>query len=154
MGLVADMKTKRIHAVALDIGGRGVLLLGPSGAGKSDLALRLMDRGASFVSDDQVDLTLQRRGIYAAAPAKLRGFLEVRGLGIISVPITGGAFISLVVELVAQDAVPRLPEMVNKTLLGEKIPLIRLNAFEISTPIKIELAVGDISRIGGAGPDE
>jgi len=145
---------ERMHATAVDVAGRGVLLCGPSGAGKSDLALRLVDRGASFISDDQIELTLHRRGVLAVAPRPIRGYMEVRGVGIIPVPVTGGTYISLIVELVPSVDVLRLPDMEHKMLLGKKIPLIRLNAFEVSTPIKIELAAGDASRIGRAGPDE
>jgi len=139
------------HATAVDIAGRGVLLRGPSGSGKSDLALRLMDRGGCFVSDDQTLLKRRKRGVFASAPLSIRGYLEIRGLGITSVPVTGGTFVSLIVDLVALEDVPRLPEYVVETLLGEKIPTLKLNAFEVSTPIKIELAVGDVSRIGNLG---
>ena len=145
---------ERIHATALDVSGAGVLLRGPSGAGKSDLALRLMDRGATFIADDQVLLSRRRRGVFAEAPEKLRGFLEIRGLGITSVSTAGGTFVRLIVDLVAPEEVPRLPEIQFQTLAGEKIPVIKLNAFEVSTPIKIELAAGKTSIIGGTGPDE
>ncbi|MBV1901983.1 MAG: HPr kinase/phosphatase C-terminal domain-containing protein [Kordiimonadaceae bacterium] len=142
------------HATVVDIGGRGVLLRGPSGCGKSDLALRLMDRGATLVADDQTVLEKDARGVLATAPAALRGFIEVRGLGIISAPVTGSSFIALVVDLVAESAVERLPEKLAVELFGKEIPRILLNAFEISTPIKIELAVEDASRIGNVGPNE
>jgi len=144
---------ERLHATAVDIAGKGVLLCGPSGAGKSDLALRLIDRGASFISDDQVELRLSRRGVYASAPQAIRGFLEIRGLGLTSLPVSGGTFIDLIVDLVPSEHVQRLPEASTRQLLGKKIPLLQLNAFEISTPIKIELAANDISRIGGTGSD-
>ena len=145
---------ERMHATAVDIAGKGVLLCGPSGAGKSDLALRLIDRGASFISDDQVELTERRRGIYVSAPKQMRGYMEIRGLGITSLPVLGGTFVFLIVDLVSHDAVPRLPLPAYKTVLGQKIPVIYLNAFEISTPIKIELAADDISRIGATGPND
>jgi len=61
-----------VHAtsVALDdarLGEWAILLRGPSGAGKSDLALRLIDRGAVLVSDDQT-LVWAAGGRLLAAP--------------------------------------------------------------------------------------
>ena len=50
--------TETVHASTVATGGRAVLLSGPSGSGKSDLALRLIDRGFTLVSDDQ---TIVRR---------------------------------------------------------------------------------------------
>ena len=40
--------TLLVHATAVAIDGRAVLLRGPSGSGKSDLALRLIDAGAAW----------------------------------------------------------------------------------------------------------
>lgn len=142
------------HGTVVDIAGKGVLIEGPSGSGKSDLALRLIDRGASFIADDQVLLEKRRRGILATAPQSIRGYLEVRGVGIVSMPVAGGAYIRLIVRLVPAEDVPRLPEKEDVEILGEKIPVLTINAFEVSTPLKIELAVGDTRRIGGLGPDD
>ena len=45
-----------IHASCVAVRGEGVLILGASGQGKSDLALRLIDRGATLVADDRCDI--------------------------------------------------------------------------------------------------
>ncbi|MFQ5437976.1 MAG: HPr kinase/phosphorylase, partial [Paracoccaceae bacterium] len=45
-----------VHAGAVAFDRRAVLILGPSGSGKSSLALELMSRGASLVSDDRTIL--------------------------------------------------------------------------------------------------
>lgn len=131
--------------------GAGVLLLGPSGAGKSDLALRLINRGATLVADDQFLTRPSRRGIVAFAPDSLYGQLEVRGLGILSLPAIKTTVLKVIVNLVASEAVPRLPEPSFSQINGEEIHMIMLNAFENATPIKIELAVRDVTRIGSVG---
>ena len=146
-----DVADTLIHATVVDIAGRGVLLRGPSGSGKSDLALRLVDRGAVLVSDDQVLLSARPKGVKAKAPDTLRGMLEVRGIGLVSMPVTGSSFIKLIVDLVGGDDVERLPEFRRENLCGKKIPYLKLNAFEVSAPLKIELAVKDASRIGNVG---
>ncbi|MEC8006219.1 MAG: serine/threonine protein kinase, partial [Pseudomonadota bacterium] len=48
---------ERVHGTCVAIDGAGVLLRGPSGSGKSDLALRLIDGGATLVGDDQLELS-------------------------------------------------------------------------------------------------
>lgn len=139
------------HGTVLDVAGRGVMLRGPSGSGKSDLALRLIDRGAVLVADDQVLLEQRRLGVVASSPPSLYGLLEVRGLGIQSIPAIRQTVLHLVVDLCSRDDVPRMPEPECVEMAGHEIALVRLNAFEQSTPIKIELAVGNLLRIGSVG---
>ena len=81
------MKTVNIHASCVAIGGKGVLILGDSGAGKSDLALRLIDDGAKLVADDRTELYAARGTLCARAPKSIAGLIEVRGLGIIALPL-------------------------------------------------------------------
>ncbi|TMJ62451.1 MAG: serine/threonine protein kinase [Alphaproteobacteria bacterium] len=66
-----------VHASAIAIDGRAVLLRGPSGAGKSDLALRLIDGGARLVADDQVELRRAGERVLVTAPAAIAGLIEV-----------------------------------------------------------------------------
>ena len=49
---MAELSSETIHASCVAIDGRALLIEGASGDGKSDLALRLIDRGATLVSDD------------------------------------------------------------------------------------------------------
>ena len=140
-----------LHGTIVDVAGSGVLLRGPSGSGKSDLALRLIDRGATLVADDQFLTRKSRRGLTVFSPDSLFGLLEVRGLGILSVPAVKSTILRLVVDIVGAVDVPRLPEQAFTDIEGEKIHTLRANAFEHSTPIKIELAVRDLKRIGNEG---
>lgn len=135
----------------VDVAGVGVLFEGPSGSGKSDLALRMMDRGATLIADDRYLVRQSRRGLIVSAPDSLYGLLEVRGLGIQSMPAIKTTRLALVVSLVDAADVPRLPEYEKVELHGHKLPKILLNAFEQSTPIKIELAAADLDRIGQTG---
>ncbi|MCU0781653.1 MAG: HPr(Ser) kinase/phosphatase [Akkermansiaceae bacterium] len=74
-----------LHGCMLDVRGIGVLLIGSSGAGKSETAIGLIERGASLVADDMVIVKLIAGELVAAAPPMARGFMEIRGIGIINV---------------------------------------------------------------------
>lgn len=135
-----------VHATCVAIDGAGVLIRGPSGAGKSDLALRLIDRGAMLVADDQVELARRGGGLWARAPARLRGRLEVRGLGIVELPAADGAQLALVVDLSAPEEIERLPEDGRATVAGVELRRLRLAPFEASAPAKLRLAATQAKR--------
>jgi serine kinase of HPr protein (carbohydrate metabolism regulator) len=127
----------RIHATAVSIAGKAVLLTGASGAGKSDLALRLIDRGAVLIADDQVELTLQDGVLHASPPQTIEGRIEVRGVGIVAMPFTRDVPVALAIDL---DLPPeRLPELHTRIIGGASVPLAILDPREISAPLKVEL---------------
>ena len=68
-----DLSSETLHATCVAIDGRALLIEGRSGAGKSDLALRLIDRGATLVSDDYTRLTRSGDALIASAPETIRG---------------------------------------------------------------------------------
>ena len=151
------MRTINIHATCILLSGAGkvfkappsagVLLLGRSGAGKSDLALRLIARGAKLVSDDRVDLYVDRSRLTARAPALIEGLLEVRGLGIVALPSAAKARVALAVSLDGAKArLPRPEEYKSPFDLSAPVPLIRLAPFEASAPEKIALAAAAFAR--------
>lgn len=118
----------------------GVLLRGPSGAGKSDLALRSVDRGWRLVADDQTEIRSAEGRVSAASPGAIFGRMEVRGLGIVTVPSAPGAELCLVVDLVAPGLIERLPEAQFCELLGVRLPCLALDPFEASALAKLRLA--------------
>jgi len=132
-----------IHATAVSVQGQGVLLVGPPGSGKSDLALRLIDRGATLVADDRVHLDPAGR---LHPPPTLAGLIEVRGLGILTMPYAAGTAASLLVDL--STAPERMPACAFRTVAGVDLPLLRLCAFEPSAPLKVELAVAHGMPLG------
>jgi HPr kinase/phosphorylase len=144
-----------VHGTCVALGGRAALLRGPSGCGKSDLALRflfLARRGPAaldpptLVADDQVYLRRDGQRVLATAPESIRGQMEVRGVGIVSVKLAVEAEVVLVVDLVDAGAVPRLPEDSFVPLAGVELPLLRLAPFEASAPIKLVLALARSGR--------
>ncbi len=74
------------HGVFMEVQGVGVLLQGGPGVGKSELALEMLTRGHRLVADDTpLFARIQPHILSGTSPSLLRGFLEVRGLGILNV---------------------------------------------------------------------
>ncbi len=135
-----SLSSETIHASAVAIRGRAVLIGGLSGRGKSDLALRLIDRGGGLVSDDYVFVRRQGDRLLASAPPTIAGKIEVRGVGLVDFPTESEVPVALFVDL---DVPPeRLPEPgETRSMAGIAIPVVGLSALEPSAPIKVELAL-------------
>jgi len=132
--------TTILHASCVAIGGRGGLLTGASGAGKSDLALRLIDRGATLVGDDGLAVEARDGRLHARPGPNIAGQMEVRGLGILAFP---WAEAPLALAVTLDQPVPRIPdEMLPFRLIeGLTLPMIALDPFESSAPVKVEKAL-------------
>ena len=138
------LSSETLHASTVALGGRAVLICGPSGAGKSDLALRLIDRGFTLVSDDQTIVRKDGNRLLASAPPTIHGKLEVRGVGIVDMDSVADVPVALVVELTTD--IQRLPDDSRERLmLGVGIPLISLDALTASAPSKVAVA---LDRLG------
>lgn len=122
------------HGVLMEVYGEGLLLTGESGMGKSETAVELLKRGHRLIADDAVEIRkISANTLVGTAPAVIRNFVELRGIGIINVAnIFGmGAIkaenpIDLVVNIVpwnSQEVYDRLGMEVQYTeLMGVKIP--------------------------------
>lgn len=127
---------KMTYATAVAIDQAGVLIIGPSGSGKSDLALRLIDRSAILVSDDIVFIDDRAGRITLYPAANIEGKIEMRGVGIVSVPYCQEIGLRLVVDL--NSAPDRFPVNLTYKLHDFLIPCVAISAFEASAPLKIE----------------
>ena len=128
-----------LHATAVALDGRCVLLLGPSGAGKSDLALRLLDRGWRLVADDYVVLVQEKGVLWASAPPLLAGLIEVRGVGIMPEPALARAPVVLALDLATPP--DRLPDPARRDLAGVAIPWLGFDGRGHSAPQRVERAL-------------
>jgi serine kinase of HPr protein (carbohydrate metabolism regulator) len=121
-----------------------VLIAGPSGSGKSDLALRMLDRGFTLVSDDRTIVRKEGGRLITSAPATIKGKMEIRGIGIVDMETVQDVPLALVIEL-AND-IQRLPDDSRERLiLGTGVPLISVNAMTASAPSKVAVA---LDRLG------
>jgi len=121
-----------VHASAVLVGNRAVLIRGPSGAGKSRLAFDLILAGragqiapATLIGDDRVHLVAAGGHLIVRPAPALAGLIEIRGLGIRRCDFANEAIVGLLVDLDAADAA-RLPppQALTAQLSGIKIPRI------------------------------
>ncbi len=119
-----------VHASAVLVGARAVLIRGPSGSGKSRLALDLIEAArtgsltfAKLVADDRVHVEAAN-GRLLARPAKaLAGLIEVRGVGLRRIAHEPSAVVGLIIDLAAAEA-QRLPDAAERftEVGGIKLP--------------------------------
>lgn len=134
------LSAETVHASTVATGDRAVLIMGPSGSGKSDLALRLLDRGFTLVSDDQTIVRKDGSRLLASAPPNIVGKLEIRGIGIVEMDAIRDIPVALLVELTSD--IQRLPDDNHeRPILGVKLPLITIDAMAASAPSKVALAL-------------
>ncbi len=121
-----------IHASAVSVGDRAVLIRGPSGSGKSRLAFALILAGRAgqipatvLIGDDRIILSTNGGAVLAKGVPELAGMIEIRGLGIRTCDFAAGGTVGLVVDLDASDA-ERLPppKAMKTTLSGLELPRI------------------------------
>jgi HPr kinase/phosphorylase len=130
-----------VHATALLVGPRAVLIRGRSGIGKSRLAYAIMGaasrrgRLARLLADDYVLVMASEGRLVARAPETIAGLLEIRGIGIVRVAHEPIGALGLVVDL-SSDGPLRMPEQDLAVLETVAVPRLALrgddpNAAEI-----------------------
>lgn len=123
-----------LHANAVALGEAGVLIRGRSRAGKSSLAAALIaavrqaGRFAALIGDDRIRLSLQNGRLVARGHPAIRGMIELRGQGIVSMPHEPAAIVHLVVDLLAEAEIARYPDEKDREieLCGAKVSRLAL----------------------------
>lgn len=125
-----------IHASAVLVGARAVLIRGPSGSGKSRLVAGLLawahghpGRFARLIGDDRIHLEATANGLLARGAPALASRIELHGLGIAATPAEPLGLVGLLVDLGAPDAA-RMPDesALTATLEGVALPRLPLAA--------------------------
>lgn len=130
-----------MQAGAVVIGGRALLIEGPPGSGKSSLALALIDRGAGLIGDDAVMLTRSGEHLVASPPPNIAGLLEVRGVGLVRLPVAPPAPVALILAL-GGVAGERLPESLPMRMIAcAAIPVLAFAPGTIAPAQRAEYAL-------------
>jgi HPr kinase/phosphorylase len=131
-----------IHASAVLVGARAVLIRGPSGSGKSRLALALLEaehrprlQFVRLIGDDRVLLEAEHGRLLVRSAPALAGLIEVRGLGIRRVPYEPLAAVGLLIDLGEEPV--RLPNQADlqAEIAGITLPRIAIAAGHDPLPV-------------------
>jgi HPr kinase/phosphorylase len=141
-----DPKSATVHASAVLVGPRAVLIRGPAGAGKSRLAwglIQAVECGritfARLVGDDRIELAAAHGRLLARAAPALAGLIEVHGLGIRRLDHEPVAVVGLVVDLATPEG-QRLPGAADREIVVAGIKLPRLAIAPGADPMPAVLA--------------
>ena len=129
------MTTPTVHASAVLVGARAVLIRGPSGSGKSRLAITLLQAAetgtlsfARLIGDDRVHVEAAHGRLLVRPATELIGQIEVRGLGIRRVPYEPVGVVGLVVELEAVSERLPAPNQQEVDVAGIRLPRLAVAA--------------------------
>jgi HPr kinase/phosphorylase len=135
-----------VHASAVLVGVRAVLIRGPSGAGKSRVAFDLIQAARThalfvrLVGDDRVYLEPAHGRLLVRPAEALAGLIELRGVGLLRLPYEPRAVVGLVVDLAAADAT-RMPDLQQRETTIDGISLPRLAVAAGSAALSAVLAL-------------
>jgi HPr kinase/phosphorylase len=143
---MTDSGAATVHASAVLVDNRAVLIRGPSGSGKSRLAFDLILAGragqipkAVLVGDDRVHLRALKGQLLVRPARELAGLIEIRGVGIRRCDFADEAIVGLVVDLSAADAARMpSPEALQVYVAGVKVP--RIPAADGFAPLPLVIA--------------
>ena len=117
------MNTVQLHASAVMVSGRALLIRGASGKGKSALALQLIALGARLIADDQVVLSRRGDTVVLSKPEGLPALIEARGIGLLHAPRAQAGVLHAIVDLDVEQT-ERLPEPQVEKVLGVPVNVI------------------------------
>lgn len=156
---------RTIHGNLIQVSGMGILLLGESGLGKSEVSLELIKKGHQFISDDVVVYKRILNKILGRSHAGTKGFIEIRGLGIVNLikifgirSLSDLCTIDVVVELEIYENTKTFDRLGNtneyKDFLDIKIPYYKVPVSpgrKISDIIELLASIEKLKKTGYSG---
>ncbi|TPN36189.1 HPr kinase/phosphorylase [Mesorhizobium sp. B2-3-3] len=145
------VKPENIHATAVLIGERGVLIGGASGSGKTTLALALIDhcrqRGmfSRLVSDDQLFVAAHAGRLVCRAPATIAGLAEVPRLGPRPLTFEPACVVDLHLRLLPADEIARFQVDASTDIAGCAVPRIDVAERNVAAALPAVMARLSIS---------
>jgi len=142
------MKQKFIQATSVFMNHNALLITGKPGIGKSSLAMQLIDRMATLISDDVTHLLLDNQGRLLASPiSSMKGCIELRNIGILTnQPYFERKIVSCIIRL-TDEKLERLPEPQYQEILGVRVRCFDLNPddrfLELKAIKAFEIATGE-----------
>ncbi len=136
-----------IHATAVALGALGVLIEGLSGSGKTSFALAAIEKMqsqnhfAALVADDQCLIEIANGRLIATCPPALIGLVELRGFGVVETCTLQSVVVDIVVRLVDEVKIERLPEPKSVTLNGVELPVFELPSRQIAVCLPILMQI-------------
>ena len=140
------MTARNIHATALLIGDRGILVIGASGSGKTALALAMVDRFSThgrpcrLVGDDRLLVSVHGGRLVCRAPETIAGSVEVFGIGPRPIAFEPAMVADLVIRLVPPAAAERLQADAVETIAGCTLPRVDLVERSVNTALPVVAA--------------
>jgi HPr kinase/phosphorylase len=130
-----------IHATAVLVGAKALLIRGPAGSGKSRLAWELLQAAAQgslpfarLVADDRVHVDARAGRLLVRPAPQLAGLIEIHGLGIRRLAFEPVAAVGLIVDLAAADGA-RHPEPATAQIAGITLPRLAVAAGMAALPL-------------------
>jgi serine kinase of HPr protein (carbohydrate metabolism regulator) len=120
------------HCCVIEIAGKGILIEGDAGTGKTSLALGLLEYAqrnglnCALVSDDQAILRAENGVLKAQVPSAIAGMVEIRGFGIARTRIKNQTIINLVVRIIEDINIERMPPDRCTRIMDMELPLLEV----------------------------
>lgn len=145
-------KVTTLHGNLLEMYGIGVMIIGESGMGKSETTIELVKNGHLFVADDAIDCKKIFDKVIGRPSAIAKGFMEVRGLGIIDVARLFGiektkesTYVDVIIELVEFKPSVHHYERLGKDLQYKEIHGIKIPYYLV--PVTSGKKISDLIEV-------